>query len=110
MPDLCCGPVLVIRHKLHHDRNPARAVALIGELLIRYTCQFTGTFFNGSFNIFLGHIIRFSSSHGRPEAWIRIRITSAHPCGNCQLLNQSCKYLTPLGISSTLFSFNCTPF
>ena len=60
MADIAGGTVAVVGQSLNDNGNTARTVALIYDILIIITVSTSGSLFDDTLNVFIGHIISLS--------------------------------------------------
>ena len=72
--------------------------------------KFAGTFLDGPFNVFLGHVFAFGRLNRGSQSGIGALIAPARACGYCNFLDQLRKNFASFGVGGGLFVFDARPF
>src|SRR5205823_9700195 len=105
------GAIAVIGDRLDQDGDPARTIALVGDL-VQLLCLLAaaGGTLNGALNVFLGHIQRPRALDGEPQAEIGVRVATTFAGGDGDLARQLGEHLAALGVVNALLTLDLSPF
>src|SRR5262244_2739101 len=77
VPDLGAGAVLVVGENAHEDGHPARAIALVRDLLELLAWTAARALLDGALHIVGRHVRRLGRLHGGLESHVSLRIAAA---------------------------------
>ena len=109
MTDLAHGTVAVVRIDVKQNRDPARAVALQGELLVSGAGKLARAALDGPLDVIGGHILRLGRNDGATQTRVGVRIAAAIFRGDADFFDQTGENLPTLGVERALFMLDCGP-
>ena len=109
MADFADRPVLVVRQRVHEQRDAARTVALVPDLLVRDARLLARAAADSALDVLARHVVGLRLRDDRPEARVHIGITTAGACRDGQFLDEAREDLAALGVSSTLLVLDGVP-
>jgi len=109
VPDLADRAVLVVGQRLDEKRHAARAVALVGDLLVLDARLLARAAADGARDVLARHVVRLGFGDDRAEARITVGIAAAAAGGDRQLLDEPREDLAALGIGGTLLVLDGVP-
>jgi len=108
--DIGDGPLPVVRHGLDKEGDTPRSIALVGDLLVVYALELAGTFLDGPFDVFLGHVLVPGLGYGASEPGVCRRVTPTEPGRHDDLLDDLREGLPALGVLRPFLVLDGAPF
>src|SRR5256714_5546184 len=102
-------PVAVVRHRVNHDGDAARPVALVSYLLVRDAFFGPRAAAHGAVNRVVGHVRALGVGDGFAKARVPFGVAAARPGRDLNLFNQLREELAALGVQSALLVFDGVP-
>jgi len=107
--DVGDGAVPVIRQCVDQDRDAARAVSLVGHLVVRDAFEIARALLDGAVDVVGRHAVLARRQHRGPETRIGVDVAAAETRGNGDLLDQLGEQLAAPGILQSLLVLDRAP-
>ena len=109
MPHFGHGPVPVVRQRLDQDRDPAGAVALVGDLLVGHALEFPGPLLDRPVDVVPRHVVGLRLRQRVAQPGIARRIAATEPGRYDNLLEDACEDLAAFGVLRRLLVLDRAP-
>ena len=77
VPQICDGSVSIVGKSFDKNGNTTRAIALVGNFIVRHTFELSSAAFDRTIDVVVGHVAGFGILDRGPKPGISRRITAA---------------------------------
>ena len=100
----------VVSHRLYHDGDAVRPVALVGNLVVVGAFALAHAAFDGAVDSVVRHVLGFGVGYRLAQPRVRIRVSAATGLRRDRdLLDHFGEDLATLSVERTFFMLDCVP-